>query len=185
MASKEEKILDLFLNESSKHWHFEHILKAAKVSRSNAVKWLAKFERQGIIRRIKPEGKMPYHIGNFDSPAYQTRKKVYALTKLQESGFLDHLTALPNTKTVILFGSLSRADWYTDSDIDLFIYGDDDQLDVATYETALKREIQVFTVKNEKELQEFNQGLLKNIMNGYRIKGRIDELLQVNEHATV
>jgi hypothetical protein len=69
--------------------------------------------------------------------------------------------------------------------LDLFIYGNGDKLDIATYETALKREIQVFTVKNEKELREFNPGLLRNIINGYRIKGRIDELLQVTENATV
>ncbi len=185
MGSKEESVLWLFFNESSRHWHFEQILKAAKVSRSNAVKWLAKLEREGIILYVKPEGKMPYYIGNVNNPAYQNRKKVYALAKLQQSGFLDHLTALPDTKVIILFGSFSRWDWYKESDIDLFIYGNDDKLDIATYETALKREIQVFTVKNEKDLREFNPGLLRNIINGYRIKGRIDELLKVTENATV
>lgn len=183
--NKEERILELFYNESSKHWHFEQILKAANISRSNAVKWLAKLVSEGIIVRIKPEGKMPYYLGNFENPAYQTRKKVYALAKLQKSGFLDHLTTLPNASVVILFGSFSRWDWYKESDIDLFIYGNDDELDIATYETALKREIQVFTVKNKEELRQFNPGLLRNIINGYRIKGRIDELINASQDAKV
>lgn len=185
MASKEERIIELFFNESSKHWHFEQILKTAKVSRSNALKWLTKLVNEGIILRIKPEGKMPYYRGNVDSPAYQNRKKVYALAKLQQSGFLDHLTTLPNAKVVILFGSFSRWDWYSESDIDLFIYGNDDELDIATYETALKREIQVFTVKDKEELRHFNPGLLKNIINGYHIKGRIDELINASQDAKV
>lgn len=185
MISKEEKVLELFFNESSKHWHFEQVLKAAKVSRSNAVKWLAKLEHESIILRVKPEGKMPYYIGNVHNPAYQNRKKVFALLKFQQSGFLDHLASLPDTKVIILFGSFSRWDWYKESDIDLFIYGNDDALDIATYETALKREIQVFTVKNEKELREFPPDLLRNIVNGYRIKGRTSELLEVTEHAAV
>lgn len=183
--NKEERILELFYNESSKHWHFEQILKAVNISRSNAVKWLARLANEGIILHIKLEGKMPYYIGNVHNPAYQNRKIVYALAKLQKSGFLDHLTTLPNAQVVILFGSFSRWDWYSESDIDLFIYGNDDELDISTYETALKREIQVFTVKNEKELREFNPGLLRSIINGYRIKGRIDELLRVREHAKV
>jgi len=183
MASKEEKVLELFYNESSKHWHFEQVLKAAKVSRSNASKWLAKLVKEGLITHETPEGKMPYYRGNVDSPAYQTRKKVYALTKLQQSGFLDHLAALP-VKAIFLFGSFSRWDWYKESDIDLFIYGDDDALDVATYETALKREIQVFTARDEKDLRRFGYGLLKNIINGYRIKGRIEDVIRVNEHHT-
>ena len=185
MRSKEERVLELFFNESSRRWHFEQVLKKANVSRSNAVKWLAKLIREGIILRIKTESKMPHYIGNVNNPAYQNRKKVYALVKLYQSGFLDHLVALPDTKVIILFGSFARWDWYKESDIDLFIYGKDDMLDIATYETALKREIQVFTVKNEQELHEFNPRLLKNIINGYRIKGRIDELLQLTDHATI
>ncbi len=185
MVSKEETVLGLFFNESSKHWHFEQVLKTAKISRSNAVKWLAKLIREGIILHVKPENKMPYYRGNFESPAYQNRKKIYALTQLCRTGFLDHLTTLPGAKVIILFGSFSRWDWYSESDIDLFIYGNDDKLDIATYETALKREIQVFTVKNEEELRKFSSGLLQNIINGYRIKGRIDDLVQVSENAAV
>src|SRR3989344_9097485 len=182
MVSKEEKVLELFFNESSKHWHFEQILKTAKVSRSNALKWLAKLLHEGIILRVKPEGRMPYYLGNVKNPTYQNRKKIYALTKLQESGFLDHLTALP-ARVIILFGSFARWDWYKESDIDVFIYGNDKELDIAKYETALRREIQVFTIKNDKELRKFNPGLLSNIINGYLIKGKIDELLRVKKSA--
>jgi predicted nucleotidyltransferase len=85
----------------------------------------------------------------------------------------------------IIFGSVAERRETSDSDIDLFIYGNDDKLDIATYETALKREIQVFTVKNEEELRKFSPGLLQNIINGYRIKGRIDDLVQVSENAAV
>ncbi|MBI4141382.1 nucleotidyltransferase domain-containing protein [Candidatus Woesearchaeota archaeon] len=180
MASKEEKVLELFYNESSKHWHFEQVLNAAKVSRSNASKWLAKLIKEGLITHFIPKGKMPYYRGNVDSPAYQTRKKIYALNKLQESGFLNHLATLSGAKTIFLFGSFSRWDWYKESDIDLFIYGDDNALDVATYETKLKREIQVFTANDKNDLRLFSYGLIKNIINGYRIKGRIEDIIQVN-----
>lgn len=182
MVNKEERILVLFLNEPSKHWHFEKILKAAGVSRSNGFKWLSKLVQEGILTYVKEEGKMPYYVGNVQNPVYQNKKKVYALEKFQQTGFLDHLATL-RAKVVILFGSFSRWDWYKDSDIDVFIYGDDDDFEVGKYETLLKREIQVFTAKNEQDLQRFGIGLLKNIINGYRIKGRIDDVLQVSLNA--
>ncbi len=174
MVSKEENILALFFNESSKHWHFENIVKASKVSRDKASKWLARFVKEGIIKKFKPDGKMPYYIGNFEHPSYRNRKRLYALNLLYKTGFLNHLMSLQKARTVILFGSFARADWYSDSDIDLFIYGEDDELEQGKYERRLHREIQVFTAKNKEDLKKFRHGLLTNIATGYFVKGKLD-----------
>ena len=181
--SKEETILELFFNESSKHWHFEEILRTAKVSRSKAFKWLKKLVNEGIIRHIKPQHKMPYYQAIFESPAYRNKKRVYSLNTLYETGFLNHLQTLPKAKVIIVFGSFSRSDWHTGSDIDVFIYGSGDGLDQHTYEHALGREIQVFVAENQKDLNKFAGGLLQNIINGYRVKGDLEELIPV--HAAI
>jgi len=182
LPSKEENVLKLFFNESSKHWHFEDIVKASKVSRDKANKWLAAFAKEGIIRKVKIKGKMPYYMGNFNHPAYQNRKRLYTLNFFYEVGFLNHLISLPKAKTVIIFGSFARADWYSDSDIDIFIYGEDDELEQGKYERKLHREIQVFTAKNNKELEKFRHGLLTNIATGYFVKGTLD-FAEVDIHA--
>lgn len=114
MQSKENKILELFFNDPTKEWHFEEILKDAKIARSKASHWLRQFTHNGLIRRIKEKGKMPYYISNYDFPAYQNKKKLFALTKLYDSGFLNHLSSLKTAKTIILFGSFARSDWYKD-----------------------------------------------------------------------
>ena len=174
MASKEEFILVLFFNEPSRHWHFENIIKESKVSRSKVNKWLKKLESEGMIQHIKPEKKMPYFIGNFEDPRYQEKKRLFALEMLERKGLLSHLSSLPNAKTIILFGSMSRWDWYKDSDIDLFIYGDDAGFDRYEYWSILGREIQVFVCKNKEQVKKFPLGLLKNIIEGYIIKGGLD-----------
>ena len=184
MPSREDAIVDLFFSEPSKQWHFEEILTTSNVSRSKANKWLLKLMHEGIITRKKPEGRMPYFQSNFDNPAYRNRKKLYALLKLYRSGFLDHLAALPKAKTVIIFGSFSRADWYTDSDIDLFIYGSDEGLDIARFENVLHREIQVFSANTRKGLERIGTGLLRNIIEGMIVKGRLD-FVQVTPNAAV
>jgi predicted nucleotidyltransferase len=174
LPSKEERVLELFFNEPTKHWHFEDILKAAKTSRSKANKWLSKLAKEQIIQRIKPSSKMPYYQGYFDSPAYRNRKKLYALSKLYATGFLNHLLSLKKAKAIVIFGSFARADWYKGSDIDLFIYGDSEGLKTSGYSTALNREIQVFTADSASELDELGPGLLRNILEGILIKGKFD-----------
>ena len=116
---------------------------------------------------------MPYYIGDFDSASYKSRKRLFALEQFYESGFLNHLQTL-NAKSIIIFGSFSRSDWYKESDIDIFIFGDDNEFEQGKYETKLKRDIQVFSAKNEKDLNKMGNKLLKNILTGYLVKGNLD-----------
>jgi len=182
--NKEKSILWLFFNEPTKQWHFEEILSAGKISRPQALHWLNKFIKEGLIKRIKPRGKMPYFQAHFESPAYRTRKRLFALSLLQESGFLDHLLSLPEAKTAIIFGSFTRADWHSESDIDVFIYGSDEELETTKYEKALHRNIQVFAAKNQADLEHMGPDLLRNILEGVVIKGKIN-FVEVTPLATV
>ncbi len=180
MRSKEEKIAELFFNNPSRHWHFEEILKKAGISRPQAMNWLKKLTKDGIIKRVKERKKMPYYKGNFESPAYTNLKKLYAINKFYKTGFLNHLMSLPKAKTVIVFGSFARADWYKESDIDLFIYGNAEELEQGKYEKKLGKEIQTFICKNEKELKKFSPGLIRNILRGNVIKGYVPKEVFTN-----
>lgn len=168
---KRESVLSLFFNEPTKHWPFKDILTKSGVSRPQVAAWLKRLVTEKLVMRFKKQGKMPYYIANNTSPVFQMKKRIFALEMLEGSGFLAHLASLPGANAVYIFGSMSRWDWYTQSDVDVFIYGSDDALDIAAYETALHREIQVFVCRNPQELKEFNQGLLHNIIKGYRVKG--------------
>lgn len=169
--NKENNILNLFFNESSKHWHFEEIIKEGKISRDKANRWLIKFQKEGLIKRIKEKGKMPYYISDFESPAYKNRKRLFALEQFYKIGFLNHLMELKDARTIILFGSFTRSDWHSGSDIDLFMLGKADDFKQATYEKKLKREIQTFIYK---DIDKIGKGLLRSISAGYVIKGNIN-----------
>ena len=174
MRSKEEKIIELFFDNPSKEWHFEEILKEAKITRSKASMWLKKFIKEGLIKRIKERKSMPYYVGNNKSANYKNRKRIFALSKLHESGLLNHLYSLKNADAVIIFGSFSRSDWYKNSDIDIFIYGDEEGLKIADYELRLGRDVQPFLCRSKEELAKLSNGLIKNIIKGDLIRGNID-----------
>ncbi len=176
VKAKEENIIKLFYEYPTKHWHFEELIKEAKISRPQLNNWLKKFLKEELIKKLEPKNKMPYYVANYESPNYQNNKRLYALENLNKTGFLKHLLELPKAKTVILFGSLSRWDWYKDSDIDLFILGSSEGFKEGEFRKKLHREIQIFSYENKKELQNLPLGLLKNIIAGYKIKGNLNFL---------
>ena len=173
MESKEESVLELFFENPTREWHFEEILKEAAITRSKADAWLKKFITEGLIKRAKERKKMPYYISNYSAPPYKNKKKIFALSKLYDCGFLNHISSLEKVKTAIIFGSFARSDWYKDSDIDLFIYGYPEGLKIADYEIKLKKNIQLFICSTKEELSKFSGALIKNIIKGNLIKGDI------------
>jgi len=76
-----------------------------------------------------------------------------------------------DAKTVVIFGSFARADWHTNSDIDIFILGDAKEFQQAFYEKKLGRVLQLFIYKNKRSIQK---GLLKSISEGYTVKGNLN-----------
>jgi predicted nucleotidyltransferase len=171
---KENAVAVLFFNEPAKHWRFEDIVKTAKISRTQANFWLKKFCQEGLVKRVKPRGKMPYYCGNYAHANYQIKKRLFALVEMHAAGFLQHLVSLSGAKTVVIFGSMSRWDWYGDSDIDVFIFGDAGGLEQGRYELKLHRNIQVFAAKTAHDVQRFSFGLLQSIVAGYLVKGTFD-----------
>lgn len=171
--SKEQDVLELFLDYPSKHWHFNEIKKHVPLPDNKISKWLKEFIKKDLIKRIKKRGKMPYYLADYESPKYRNTKKIFALTKFHKVGLLNHLSSLKKAKTIILFGSMSRWDWYKESDIDLFIYGNPKGLDLGKYQFKLHREFQLFIGKTETDLKRFGPGLLKSIIKGINVKGEL------------
>lgn len=176
METKEEKIMKAFFNHPSKQWHFDDLLSEIGIARSNLAKWLLRLKDKGLIKRIKPNGKMPYFIANFESPEYKSRKRIFALEKMHDCGLLPYLQARKESQLLILFGSFSRSDWNHESDIDIFALGDFDETELSRYSNAIGREIELHKFDNINSLKKINSGLMKNVFDGYVIKGHIAQI---------
>src|SRR3989338_1769858 len=86
MQSKEKNVMELFFENPTREWHFEEIVKEAKIARSKTDSWLKKFIKNRLVKRIKKKGKMPYYISDFASSEYKSKKRIFALNKLYETG---------------------------------------------------------------------------------------------------
>src|SRR3989344_7541295 len=140
--SKEEEVLKLILENSPlKEWHFAEIVREARVTKAVANKWLKKYVKEGVLKKIKEKGKFPYFTVGHNNPKYYSLKRIYALEQLHKSGLISQFLSLKNVRTVIIFGSFIKGDWYKDSDIDVFIYGNPDDFDKTRYELSIGKHI--------------------------------------------
>ncbi len=118
---------------------------------------------------------MPYYSTNLENTSFRMEKRLFGLTILQESGLFDHLYANPAIKTAILFGSFAWGDWGRSSDVDLFLYGEDQNFEKGKFELLLKRELQVFSFNVPQKIkEELNPALISNITKGFNIKGDLE-----------
>ncbi len=178
--SKEENVLKLILENSSlKEWHFEEIVRKAKITKLVANKWLKKYVSEGLLKHIKEKGKFPHYTVGINNNIYHSLKRVYALDQLHKSGLIPKLLSLKTAKTIILFGSIVKGDWYKDSDIDIFVFGDISDFDKNIYELKLQKNIELHIFQNKEEIDEVETGLIKNITNGYVLKGQIQDIAEV------
>lgn len=185
-TSREDDMAYLFFNHPSKHWRFGEIKQEIKIADNKVSRWLKNLEKNKIILKAKPLHKMPYYVANYWSPEYQNRKRLFAYKMLYSSGLLNHFSSLEKADAIIIFGSFTRWDWFSKSDIDVFIYGDMERPDLSQYSRKLKRDIQLFFYKDRNELMKLSEALIKNIILGYVIKGKMDFLeVRVNDRRKI
>ncbi len=91
--SKEENVLKLILENSPlKEWHFEEIVKQAMVTKVVASKWLKKYVKEGLLKKVKERGKFPYFTVGSNNAVYYSYKRIYALEQLHKAGLISRLT---------------------------------------------------------------------------------------------
>ena len=91
--------------------------------------------------------------------------------KLKLGNLIDYLNNNLTSPTIILFGSLSKAEAKIDSDIDICILGHKKDIHLNKFESNLKRKIQLFFFSSLENIS--NKELANNIINGYILEGRL------------
>jgi len=106
---------------------------------------------------------------NKESNEFIDLSRIYWSKKLKELlGFMEKNLIKP---TIILFGSLSKAEVKADSDVDLAVFAHKKDLNIDLFEKKVKRKIHLLWFKSLKKIK--NKELSHNILNGFKLKGRL------------
>lgn len=140
----------------------------AKISPPTASKTLFELNKEGLLIMEKDRNYI-FFYANKNNKTFIDLSRIYWRFKLNE------LTNLLNkhftSPSIILFGSLSKAETKADSDIDLCIIGHKKEINLKDFEDKLKRKIQLFFFPSIENIK--NKELANNIINGCLIKGQL------------
>jgi len=169
---KELNILKVFLEDPYRGFNVREIARILKIAPATASKKLKNFAKKGLLKEKKDRTYNLYKA-NVDSDAYRDIKVFYNINKLKNSGIIESLNKYYVKPTIILYGSASDGFDTKDSDIDLVIISEkiSEFPELKKFEKKLNKEIQIFNIKNLKDLK--NEHLINNVLNGIVLQGKI------------
>lgn len=139
-----------------------------KITPPTASTLLKSYEKEGLLIREKDRNYIMF-CANKENQVFIDLSRIYWRHMFKE--MLDFLSEKLTNPAIILFGSLSKAETKQDSDIDIAIIANENEIDLSQFREKLRREIQDFWFKSLKD--EKNKELINNIINGYVLLGRI------------
>lgn len=120
------------------------------------------------------------NFGNKANPCYSANKKdhlfihykkIYNLDCLKNSALIEYIENKCQPNSIILFGSFQKGEDTFDSDIDLFVESNEDNLNLEKYEEKLNRKIQIH-FKNK--FKKYPNELKNNLINGIVLSGFLE-----------
>ena len=133
--------------------------------------------KEGIIIKKKYKHLVEVY-GNSDSESYKRNKKMFNLEQIHLSGLLDSLIDFYHNPTaIILFGSYSRGEDHSESDLDIaIITSNNNKPNLSSFGKELHRTIHLLTV----EYKEISPEFYHNLINGIVLYGYLkDERLSI------
>jgi predicted nucleotidyltransferase len=170
MKTKDIKkiIKEYFFLNPTKKLRVRQIEREVKVPLPSAIRYTKEFVKEGILKK-ENIANVNFYSADRSSKKYLLEKKLFNLKSLSYSGLIDFLIDECHNPTIIVFGSYSKGEDLEDSNIDLYVETSSKKIKLSTFENKLKRNIQLFTHKNIKNVK--NKELANNIINGITLNG--------------
>lgn len=139
-----------------------------KIAPPTASSLLKAYENEGLLLSEKDRNYIMFYA-NKDSPIFIGLSRLYWQYKLAD--VVEFLKSNLTSPSVVLFGSLSKAEAKADSDIDLAIFSRKREIDLRRFERKLKRKIQVFWYSSLEDIG--SKELANSILHGHVLTGRL------------
>jgi len=173
-----ENVLKFLFEEPIKEFHIRLLARLTKLNPNTIINLTDKLVEEGLIIKYKnKDNKLCVIKANTQNSYYKLKKQFYNIEKIFRSGLIDYLNENLSYPAVILFGSYTKAENHSGSDIDLFIISEEKKkLDLKIYKNKLNAEIQLFvhTKKEFNKLKNTSPELINNVLNGYKLTGYLE-----------
>lgn len=157
--------LEPFFEDCYKRINVREYSRIKKMSPPTASKFLEKCKNEGLLIKEKDRIYL-FYSANKNSRLFIDMSRIYWNNKLEN--VFDLIEQEYISPVIILFGSLSKAEVKSDSDVDIAVFSVSKK-EIGLKELEKKRKIQLFVFKDRDNVK--NKELLNNILNGYKARG--------------
>ncbi len=157
---KWNKILGLFFEHPKRDFTVREISKKAKIPSSSVQRYLKELKKENLIAK---ENKPIINI------YFKFLKAFFIIEKMHKIGLINCLRKELNPSVIIVFGSVRKGEYDSESDIDLFVESPvKKKIDLRKFEKELNHKIQLFVYSDINKLQP---NLFNNVINGIKLFG--------------
>ena len=169
----QQEILRLLLVKAGISLNQRGIARFLGVSQPAVMKAIPGLEKEGLIKVEQDKESKRWAIElNRDNNKAMQLKRVENLRLIYESGLADFLEKEFAGATIILFGSYSRGEDISNSDIDIAVVGRKEKnVNLEAFEKILEREI---FINFYESWDKIHNNLRNNILNGIILSGSVD-----------
>ena len=170
LTNLQQEVLRLLFVKAGESLNQRAISLALGVSQPAVMKALPKIEKEDLITLSQDKGSRRWSVElNRDNHRAMQLKRADNLKLAYESGLADFLEKEFAGGTIVLFGSYSRGDDTSSSDIDIAIIGrKEKKIDLKNFERMLERKI---TLNFYGSWSKIHKNLKENLFNGIMIAG--------------
>jgi predicted nucleotidyltransferase len=158
--------LEPFFEDCYRRINVREYSRIMNVSPPTASKNLFEMNREDLLK-IEKDRNYIFFYANKENKNFIDLSRIYWRNKLK--GLIDYLNKNLVNPSLVLFGSLAKAEVKEDSDMDIAIFSNKKELDLKSIERKLKRKVQLFWLDSFKK----NKELKNNILNGYILQGKL------------
>ena len=173
LTNLQQKILRLLFVKSGASLNQRQIANLLEVSQPAIIKALPELEKENLIKlhQDKQTKRWSIELNSSNHKAMQL-KRTDNLKLVYDTGLADFLEKEFAGSAIILFGSYSRGEDITNSDIDIAVIGrKNKQVDLTKYEKDLERQININFYDSFKNIQKH---LKENLFNGIMLVGGVE-----------
>lgn len=169
---KELNIMKLFFEEPTREFNVREVARLLEISPATASKELKAFVKKGLLKERK-ERILNLYKADLESDLYKDLKIYYNTRKIKDTKLIDSLNKFYLKPAIVMFGSCASGIDTETSDFDLLLISEKTKefSDIKKFENKLNRKLQLFVVKNIKDLK--NEHLINNVLNGIVIQGKV------------
>lgn len=168
MKDNKTKVLSKLFEKPEYHFHIRELARETHLNPNTIITIVNQLEKESLIIKKKYKHLVEVYC-NYDTPRYKRKKQLFNIAMIQESDLLEKLIKFYNhPKAIILFGSFSRGEDWSNGDIDLaVISAKKEKINLSSFEKKLKRNIHLLVF----DYKDISDKFYNNLINGFVLYG--------------